>query len=831
MAFGSLGTLFVDLLMRTAGFESDMGRAARIAEQKSKEISASTIAIGTAMGEFLKDAVEHIAHAVEALVESQVELDKLHEKTGLSAEALSGLSTAAKLAGVDFEAVRKVSQKVSETMLEAAAGSKEAKNALALFGITAKDTADQALDKVVKLFHDLPDGVDKTGLAVKLFGQRFGTELIPLFDKATDGLAGFEALSKKFGLNLTQKDLDDAREFEESIKALGLVMEGVALSIERDVLPDLKEFVNKLSDPDITSGFKSIAEGAITAFSTVISWAAQAGQAVAELAKNSAAASYGAAQGDIQRENDEVDRIQARIKQIQSWSKSGFGNIALTFTQDAETQQALGGNAFIHPIAPQAQLDFERKRLAEVQAQLAKDNADLARAAAIAAGIDPSKYGVAGGTAATKTDTAATDAAADAKNREGEAAKRLKEFLEASANAHVKHARAAKDDSDEVNKAIESFYEKEKELEDSLDGPAGQAQRKYDKEFENFIQLANKGKLSVEELNKAEGLLIQQLKIADDAIRAHDFGPVTEEANRYAVALDALKKNAVALKYSDAELTQAEALLAKGHELAAKAAQDELDPGAAILRDLTDQLNLTQMNSAAQATFNQLKNLSVEDQKKYHDAVLAANDALERQNKLISLQDSLRGDMANFFDDLMTGSKSAAQAFKDFANSIAADISRLIAQNFAEKLFGQQGQNGGGSFGGIFSSLFNSLLGSGGGGGYGADEEAAVAAVGGWAMGGAFMDGEPIPFARGGIVNSPTLFPMASGMGLMGEAGPEAVMPLKRVNGKLGVVMSGGGGSVVQNFYVNGSVTQKTAAQMRQEEAIQQRRAVGRNAA
>jgi len=48
-------------------------------------------------------------------------------------------------------------------------------------------------------------------------------------------------------------------------------------------------------------------------------------------------------------------------------------------------------------------------------------------------------------------------------------------------------------------------------------------------------------------------------------------------------------------------------------------------------------------------------------------------------------------------------------------------------------------------------------------------------------------------FARGGVVSQPTVFPFANGVGLMGEAGPEAIMPLKRGrDGKLGV--SGGGG-------------------------------------
>lgn len=64
-----------------------------------------------------------------------------------------------------------------------------------------------------------------------------------------------------------------------------------------------------------------------------------------------------------------------------------------------------------------------------------------------------------------------------------------------------------------------------------------------------------------------------------------------------------------------------------------------------------------------------------------------------------------------------------------------------------------------------------------------------------FADGGAFLGGRVLAYANGGIVDSPTLFPMAKGMGLMGEAGPEAVLPLKRLaNGKLGVMFDGGGG-------------------------------------
>lgn len=66
------------------------------------------------------------------------------------------------------------------------------------------------------------------------------------------------------------------------------------------------------------------------------------------------------------------------------------------------------------------------------------------------------------------------------------------------------------------------------------------------------------------------------------------------------------------------------------------------------------------------------------------------------------------------------------------------------------------------------------------------------------AMGNALAGGRVIPFALGGVVTAPKFFPMADGMGLMGEAGPEAVMPLARgPDGKLGVTVSGGGGAQV----------------------------------
>ena len=124
---------------------------------------------------------------------------------------------------------------------------------------------------------------------------------------------------------------------------------------------------------------------------------------------------------------------------------------------------------------------------------------------------------------------------------------------------------------------------------------------------------------------------------------------------------------------------------------------------------------------------------------------------------------TLRGDFDNIgrlWGDLLL--KMAAEA-------VAADL--------GNKLFPPSGSDGG-------KNIFGRILG-----------------LFGFAKGGAFAGGVPIKaFASGGVVGGPTLFGMRGGLGLMGEAGPEAVMPLKRGrDGKLGVASQGGGGVTIVN--------------------------------
>jgi phage-related minor tail protein len=75
-----------------------------------------------------------------------------------------------------------------------------------------------------------------------------------------------------------------------------------------------------------------------------------------------------------------------------------------------------------------------------------------------------------------------------------------------------------------------------------------------------------------------------------------------------------------------------------------------------------------------------------------------------------------------------------------------------------------------------------------------------------------------VPFASGGVVRSPAFFPASGSLGLAGEAGPEAIMPLRRgPDGRLGV--ASGDESAGRAVQVVFHVTAADAASFRKSEA------------
>ena len=152
------------------------------------------------------------------------------------------------------------------------------------------------------------------------------------------------------------------------------------------------------------------------------------------------------------------------------------------------------------------------------------------------------------------------------------------------------------------------------------------------------------------------------------------------------------------------------------------------------------------------------------------------------------------------------------------ANQFISMASNYLVRSLFGSLFGGGGGSGGG---GIFSALLGGgsgpILPSSGpilpsGASFiqgvlpsGFAVGATTGTGGSYANGAAFSRGNVIPFAQGGITTGPSFFPMSGGRtGLMGEAGEEGILPLKRTkNGALGVHASGGGGGSSNSVTIN----------------------------
>ena len=159
------------------------------------------------------------------------------------------------------------------------------------------------------------------------------------------------------------------------------------------------------------------------------------------------------------------------------------------------------------------------------------------------------------------------------------------------------------------------------------------------------------------------------------------------------------------------------------------------------------------------------------------EAIMAAQDRLTELAgtfpELKKQTDDIGKDIGLTFSSAFEDAIVQGKKFSDILKGIGDDLLRLLVRkSITEPIVG--------AIGGInWGSLLAGFLGS--------------------AKGNAFGPAGVIPFASGGVVSSPTMFGFGGGRaGLMGEAGPEAILPLKRGrDGKLGVQSAGMGGVVI----------------------------------
>ena len=301
-----LGQLVVNLIASTAGFESGMNAASKLAQKSSKEIQGAFNDVGDALGSLLgplgsigsgissafagigKTAggvlevlgplggaagVAGVALAGMAAVgvavgaagigiaihaaDAAAHLGELSQSTGVSVESLSLLGDVAEAKGISVDSMGKALEKLSKSAVAAAQAGPKASNAYKDLGIAVTNAdgtmrpAEDIFNSVSAKFATMPDGPLKTAEAIKLFGKS-GAELIPLLNEGGEKLTELEGHYKSLGDVITGPMAQSSEQLKENESLVGAAFTGVANDLLADLVPAInvvaQEFVSFFED-------------------------------------------------------------------------------------------------------------------------------------------------------------------------------------------------------------------------------------------------------------------------------------------------------------------------------------------------------------------------------------------------------------------------------------------------------------------------------------------------------------------------------------------------------------------------------------------------------
>ena len=179
---------------------------------------------------------------------------------------------------------------------------------------------------------------------------------------------------------------------------------------------------------------------------------------------------------------------------------------------------------------------------------------------------------------------------------------------------------------------------------------------------------------------------------------------------------------------------------------------------------------------------------------------------------------------SGFSDIFFDGMQGKFKSLGDYINAFMASVERAVADSLSKNLVGNLANSLGGGGGGL-GSLLSGIFGGGsssaytGGGVTGSPVQSFsmpdLFSVSLSAKGNVF-NSPGLSAYSGQVVSQPTYFPFAKGAGVMGEAGPEAIMPLKRgPDGTLGI--KGTGGGFQQNVQIINNTDSKVTTQTSQD--------------
>jgi len=204
-----------------------------------QEMSAKTVASGVVMGNVLASlahkALDFGKETVGAFDEVGGEIKKMRRVLGGTPEEMSHLRFAAEEMGISSQRLTTGVKILSKHLVD------NDKAAQAL-GISYRDAsgkilpAEELMGRLGDKFKEMPNGMDKTALAVKLFG-RSGIEMIPMLNLGKKGLEEMAAEADKLGLTMSGKDLQTVTDYTMKQRQLHATIQGLQVAFGRNLVP------------------------------------------------------------------------------------------------------------------------------------------------------------------------------------------------------------------------------------------------------------------------------------------------------------------------------------------------------------------------------------------------------------------------------------------------------------------------------------------------------------------------------------------------------------------------------------------------------------------
>jgi len=211
------------------------------------------------------------------------EVNKMRRETGMAAEDASRLIFAFKHVGMTGDdASRSIGifakklKGIEDTETGVASGGKTMAAILADIGISATDATGnlkpmmELLVPLADRFKAMPNGLEKTGLAMQLFG-RSGKSMIPLLNLGSEGLKDLSAQADKLGVTLSGENADAIKKFTYAQRDMKQAVVGLKLAVGVQLMPVLADIMKWLTDnqPRIQGFAKQLGENLVNAIQKV----------------------------------------------------------------------------------------------------------------------------------------------------------------------------------------------------------------------------------------------------------------------------------------------------------------------------------------------------------------------------------------------------------------------------------------------------------------------------------------------------------------------------------------------------------------------------------